>query len=251
MDTKDFIITSSNRSLIGYSNTTTDLVIPSTFTDEDGTIYTITEIGESAFFDCDHLTSVVIPNGVTSIGDRAFFDCDGLVSVTISDTVTVIGEEAFFDCDNLETVNGITEDMTISNSAFFSCIKLNQDFMRLPELKNEKILESKAKLAEWLENHPMQYTDGKYYSVTEEKQALLNGNLASYERSKNVGLEYPLKWNSTGEECIDWSYKNLVQLSIYIAAYVAPKVSIQQTTEIAIKECKTADAVKSVIIKYD
>ena len=36
--------------------------------------------------------------------------------------------------------------------------------------KAEKVTESKLKLAEWLENNPMLYADGKYYSVTAEKQ---------------------------------------------------------------------------------
>ena len=36
---------------------------------------TVKEIGDYAFFRCEHLTSVVIPNSVTSIGEYAFFGC--------------------------------------------------------------------------------------------------------------------------------------------------------------------------------
>ncbi len=117
--------------------------------------------------------------------------------------------------------------------------------------KAKKINKSKKALAEWLEANPVEYSDGNRYSVTEEKQALLNGNLASYERAKNAGIEYPLKWNSTGNECVDWTYENLVQLSIAIAAYVAPKVAIQQATEIAINACDSIEAVEAVEINYD
>ena len=106
-------------------------------------------------------------------------------------------------------------------------------------------------LAEWLENNPMAYTDGKAYAVTAEKQSLLNGNLASYERAKAAGIDYPLKWNSTGEECTEWSYEDLVALSLTIAAYVSPKVAIQQELEIAIKACKTAEELAKVVISYD
>ena len=63
--------------------------------------------------------------------------------------------------------------------------------------KTKRIQESKILLAKWLNDNPILYTDGKYYSVTEEKQALLNGNLASYERATKAGIEYSLKWNST------------------------------------------------------
>ena len=74
--------------------------------------------------------------------------------------------------------------------------------------KTKRIQESKILLAKWLNDNPIVYTDGKYYSVTEEKQALLNGNLASYERATKAGVEYPLKWNSTGEECTEWNYND-------------------------------------------
>ena len=106
-------------------------------------------------------------------------------------------------------------------------------------------------LAEWLATHPMQFTDGKYYSVTEEKQALLNGNLASYERAKSVGIEYPLKWNSTGSSCLEWEYNDLLTLSLTIAAYVAPKVAIQQNIELDIKACETIEDINAVVIDYD
>ena len=99
-------------------------------------------------------------------------------------------------------------------------------------VKTNKIKESKILLADWLQNNPILYTDGKYYNVTEEKQALLNGNLASYERATQANIPYPLKWNSTGDECLDWSYSDLVALSLTIAGYVAPKVSMQQAYEL-------------------
>ena len=121
----------------------------------------------------------------------------------------------------------------------------------LSPLKMAKIEESKTKLAEWLANNPLLYSDGKYYSVTEEKQSLLNSNIASYERAEALGIEYPLKWNSTGEECTEWTYESLVTLSLTIAAYVAPKVSKQQSLEIQIKACEAAEELDKVVISYD
>ena len=117
--------------------------------------------------------------------------------------------------------------------------------------KTKRIQESKILLAKWLNDNPILYTDGKYYSVTEEKQALLNGNLASYERAKSVGIEYPLKWNSTGSSCLEWEYNDLLALSLTIAAYVAPKVAIQQNIELDIKACETMDEIDAVVIDYD
>ena len=122
---------------------------------------------------------------------------------------------------------------------------------QINEYKQNKINESKIKLAEWLNSNPMQFTDGKFYSVTEEKQALLNGNLASYERATKAGIDYPLKWNSTGDECTEWSYEDLLTLSLSIAAYVAPRVSAQQALEIQIKNCTTMEELESIEIKYE
>ena len=131
---------------------------------------------------------------------------------------------------------------------------LNPDYLppdTLTSFKESKIIESKDKLAEWLEDNPMLYTDGKYYSVTAEKQSLLNGNLASYERAKAINVEYPLKWNSTGSECTPWDYTDLLTLSLTIAGYVAPKVSKQQVIELQIKACETVEEVNEIVINYD
>ena len=121
----------------------------------------------------------------------------------------------------------------------------------LEELKSNKITESKIKLAEWLETHPMAYSDGNSYSVTAEKQSLLNSNLASYERATQAGIPYSLKWNSTGSECTPWDYTDLLTLSLTIAGYVAPKVSKQQAIELQIKACETVDELNEIVIDYD
>ena len=132
-------------------------------------------------------------------------------------------------------------------------VVLNPDYTdtSLEECRVRKIQETKIKLAEWLENNPYLYKDGKYYSVTEEKQALLNGNLASYERATNARIEYPLRWNSTGSECVEFSYSDLLALSLSIARYVAPKVSIQQSIELQIKACDTIEQIDAIEISYD
>jgi hypothetical protein len=57
-----------------------DIVIPETV-DNNGTTYTITEIGKDTFEDSS-ITSVKIPATVTSIGDYAFFNCTSLAYVT-------------------------------------------------------------------------------------------------------------------------------------------------------------------------
>lgn len=82
---------------------TGELIIPSIAKDGDSE-FTVTSIGEAAFFMCSGLTTMTIPNSVTSIGEEAFWACRGLTSVTIPNSVTSIGEYAFFNCKGLTKV---------------------------------------------------------------------------------------------------------------------------------------------------
>ncbi len=84
---------------------------------------TVTTIGKSAFFDCDSLTSIIIPNSVTSIEESAFFDCDSLTNITLP-TITSIGTGTFGYCDSLTSItipDGVT---SIGEAAFLCCINL-------------------------------------------------------------------------------------------------------------------------------
>ena len=70
-----------------------------------GKTYHVKSIGEKAFWDCDSLTSIKIPNSVTSIGGSAFSYCSGLTSITIPNSVTSIGKKAFHGCSSLKEVH--------------------------------------------------------------------------------------------------------------------------------------------------
>ena len=106
---------------INYNNYVSgDVVIPSSVTN-NGTTYSVTSIGDDAFYYCSGLTSVTIPNSVTSIGDYAFVWCSGLTSVTLPNSVTSIGNYAFDGCSGLTSVtipNGVT---SIGYEAFYNC----------------------------------------------------------------------------------------------------------------------------------
>jgi len=65
---------------------------------------TVTAIGESAFQNCDGLTSIIIPTNVATIGESAFNGCSSLTSITISNSVTNIGSYAFRYCNDLTEI---------------------------------------------------------------------------------------------------------------------------------------------------
>ena len=55
----------------------------------------VTEIGLRAFYDCEGLTAVTLPEGLISIGQANFGHCIGLKEVVIPNSVTSIGATAF------------------------------------------------------------------------------------------------------------------------------------------------------------
>jgi len=92
--------------------------------------YTIPEsvkiIGNTAFYYCNKLTSIIIPKGVTTIGTTAFGSCTGLISMTVPATVTSIGYFAFQSCTNLSSVTISASVVSINNWAFIQCNNLSK-----------------------------------------------------------------------------------------------------------------------------
>ena len=97
-DTKQATVISGDTKYSG------DIVIPSEITYNNVTC-SVTSIEYQAFYYCDGLTSITIPNSVKSIGKWAFRYCYGLTSITIPNSVTSIGNEAFEDCKGLKEVH--------------------------------------------------------------------------------------------------------------------------------------------------
>ena len=103
--------------------TLTSATIPETVT-HDGTTYTVTSIGDAAFFRCSSLTSITIPNSVTSIREMAFVDCSSLTSITIPNSVTSIGAAAFQECSSLTAITIPNSVTSIGRDAFAYCSSL-------------------------------------------------------------------------------------------------------------------------------
>ncbi len=121
--------------------------------------YTVTSIGDYAFYGCGSLPSITIPDSVTAISSSAFSGCSNLTfKVTddnpsyfafegsllnkggtrlvralggvshyeIPDSVSIIGESAFAGCSNLKSVNIPNRVTSIESSAFSDCSSLTK-----------------------------------------------------------------------------------------------------------------------------
>ena len=94
--------------------TDTDVIIPKTYLG-----LPVKEIGAEAFYDCDSITSIEIPDSVTSIGSSAFSSCVRLTSIEIPEGVTNIGYDAFVYCDKLvEVINRSSLPLTAGSSDY-------------------------------------------------------------------------------------------------------------------------------------
>jgi hypothetical protein len=83
---------------------------------------TVKTIGDYAFFECNMLNSVTLPDGLTSINYGAFSSC-GLTSIALPDGLKKIGDYAFESC-RLTSVN-IPESVTeLGKSVFYFCLSL-------------------------------------------------------------------------------------------------------------------------------
>lgn len=103
-----------------YNEYSGDLVIPETVTWEDKT-YTVTAIGDYAYYRTADVTSVTLPNTITSIGKYAFFECTGITELNLPNTLATIDKCAFQSCSGLTSITipqGVT---SIGENSFHNC----------------------------------------------------------------------------------------------------------------------------------
>lgn len=101
-------------------DTAGELTIPETVTNE-GEEYTVTAVGNGAFWGCGSLTSIALPTGVKAIGQNAFLNCKALTNITIPNGVTTIGEGTFANCEALTSITLPAGVTAIGTSAFSGC----------------------------------------------------------------------------------------------------------------------------------
>ena len=125
---------------------------PETITDDELDLTNVKVIADRAFYNCNQLNSIVIPDSVISIGEDAFYGCSQLSDITLPASLESIGRYAFYNTPwltNLRSTNngiatasdGVTKfvidapttiqsvDLTnvkvIAGSAFNRCDQLN------------------------------------------------------------------------------------------------------------------------------
>lgn len=160
-----------------------------------------------------------------------------------------------------ERVNGTVSALTDSGDAWMDGIEVADvpdtygEAMRICQqgydqwfanCKAEKIQKSKDDLESYLEAHPLLWTDGEYYSITEQKQNQLTATIVAAQ----VDGEPP-EWNSTGGVCKVWDVSELGALGSTIKKRAKALVKYQQTKEIEMNNAETLEALNAIAVNYD
>ncbi len=124
---------------------------------------------------------------------------------------------------------------------------------RLPDLdalRAAKQEVNKAALADWLAAHPLTWTDGKTYGVTEQDQTEMAINLAQYQLAAAAGQPAALEWHAQKQQCHTFTIEEYTALSLAIAAYVYPYRRYQEQVKAAIYAAESEAEIGAIEIDY-
>ena len=179
-----------------------------------------------------------LPDGCAMVPDdldlAAFYEAMGFIFPTFEENVMTgytVNQEALNTWNTAHPAPSPSEELEVAKEA--------------------RIAKSKADLADYLEAHPLQWTDGEYYAITAEKQQQLTSKLMAASMAQQTSTPYTLTWNSTGEVCKAWTLEELSALAFAIDARVTALVTYQQTQEVAMRDAENMEALEAIVVDYD
>lgn len=131
----------------------------------------VTSIGKAAFYDCQSLTSITIPESVERFGDEAFNNCASLKSINIPESVKSIGVAAFQICQSLTSMTIPESVVSIGFTAFLFC-----DNLKSLIFKGKTLAEVQA-----MPNYPWGIIDTSVISTWNDvSQEMVDSKLSGY-----------------------------------------------------------------------
>jgi hypothetical protein len=111
--------------ILGRKGSADTIVIPSKIDGKE-----VTQIGAGAFRMNSDIKAVVLPESVTRIGESAFYYCSEIETVIFNgEKLSEVGSEAFAYCFLLKSVNLPESLLIIGDRAFDSCAKLPEIYL--------------------------------------------------------------------------------------------------------------------------
>ena len=171
-------------------------------------------------------------DGCTSLPEnllQPYLEANGFVNITVEDGVVI-------------SVEKNVEAWEAWNAA--------QPPVDLDALRAAKQEVNKAALADWLAAHPLTWTDGKVYGVTEQDQTEMAINLAQYQLAAAAGQTAALEWHAQKQQCHTFTIDEYTALSLAIAAYVYPYLRYQESVKEAICMAQSKEELDAIEIDY-
>ena len=125
----------------------------------------------------------------------------------------------------------------------------------LKAAQDAKQNENKALLAQFLEEHPITWIDGKKYGVTMEDQSEIQLNISQYQiqlAAQQAGQPVTpiLEWHSIDEACTPWSLEQLSALVLAISDFVYPWFQKMNEYKAEIYACTERSQVAAITFDY-
>ena len=113
-----------------------NVVIPATTKHEDQT-YQVTGVGRNAFWGCNDMTSITLPDGVKKIKANAFAFCNGMTDIALPDSLEHLGRKSLAYCNRLKGVCVPDKVKKVGRNAFVGSYSL--EYVSLPTAVDETI----------------------------------------------------------------------------------------------------------------
>ena len=225
------------------------IIVPKNITGDITIMDGVTNIYDSAFYDCGNLTSVTIPNSVEGIGSNAFAYCWRLESIAIGNSVTSIGADAFNGCDYLVSVH-------ITNIATWCAIDFSTGDSN-PLNNGAKLYLNGELVTDFIipddvtsiGNYAFYYCES-LTSITLPKGVMSIGDYAFYRCSSLVNITIPDSVTSIGDRafynCSNLQY-NEHDNALYLGNDNNPYLALIQAKSTDITSCKIHVNTKFII----
>ncbi|MGM9978879.1 MAG: leucine-rich repeat protein [Clostridium sp.] len=201
--------------------------------EESYSILTSTKtIENNAFYDCNSLASITIPDNVEYIGEYAFFNCDNLKKLVLGKSVKTIGNDAFEYCRNIEEITISDNIETIGSYAFYGLEKIKKLIVPSSITKINEIFYNFVSLEEIVVD-----SNNKNYSS-------YNGVL--YNKDKSKLIKYPA--SKSGETYNILNITNEIGDGAFRNAKITSIVIPDNISEIGTYAFYECEELRSVII---
>lgn len=84
----------------------------------------VTAIPDVAFYGCNLLIAITLPQGIKSIGSEAFRNCSALTEINLPEGLESLGERCFQNCTALTSIEVPSTVAELPTYLFYSCEKL-------------------------------------------------------------------------------------------------------------------------------